>query len=234
MKRKKVTKKVEPRKKETEDKASTRRDEKVFDITKPGKGMPSSSSRPVIVSHKPSVQDPMVSSTSSPAEDVTGEEVAVEDSAEKILKRPKKLRIEPLNTTIETDSEDEEDVTVEDQLAQSEDEQKENPDKDDNTKNEGSGERDDVADAAADVATKKQAQEEAEKKAAEREKRQAEVNTLIANKQFFVPINAVKKRRAKLYVFLFLLALVFIAVGFLAALDAELIDIGITPPTNYL
>lgn len=224
MKRKKVAKKVEPRNKDTEDKASTQDDTKVFDVAKPGKGMPSASSRPVIVSHKPSVQDPMVSATSSPAEDTTNDEVGAEENSERALRRPKKNRIEPLNSTIEADEEDE---------AASESNTTEE-DSEENSANEGNTERDEVADAAADVATKKQVKEEAEKKAAEREKHQAEIDALIASKQFFVPINAVKKRRTKQYIFLFLFILVLAALGFLAALDAELIDIGIVPPTNYL
>lgn len=224
MKRKKVTKKVEPRKKDTEDKASTQDNTKVFDVARPGRGMPSASSRPVIVSHKPSVQDPMVSATSNPAEDTADEEVVTEESSEQALRRPKKNRIEPLNSTIEAN--DETEATPESDVTEDKSEE--------DSANEENAERDEVADAAADVATKKQVKEEAEKKAAAQEKHQAEVNALIASKQFFVPINAVKKRRTKQYVFLFLFILTLAALGFLAALDAELIDIGITPPTNYL
>lgn len=247
MKQKKVTKKVEPSKETSEEKkASDSTDGKVFDVARPGKSMPSASSRPVIVTYKPNVSDPMVSPKNSEKSD--NDETTDDDGpsagegADMVMAAPKKGRIEPLHTDIVPDN---------GQLEESEEKEAKDEDNDissaEGTKDQSAIEEnevqkpsdedeasDEISDMAAEATTKKQVQNEAAKQEVEATKKQAEVDALINNKQFFVPINAVQKRRSmKLVVILFVIIFVA-AAGFIAALDAELLDIGIKPPTDFI
>jgi len=232
-KKKKATKKVEPNKKPSSQ------EEKVFDIASPGKSIPSASGRPIIVSHKPNVSDPMVAPTTQKTEsektDEKSDTPSAGEGAEMVMAAPKKNRIEPLHTDIKPDAVKE---------GTDEEEKKEGPnlgepaeapaadsvqDTDQPKDNEASEE---IADAANEVTTKKQAQSEAAKQEAEAAKRQAEVDALINNKQFFVPINAVQKRRSMKLV-IFLLVLILILLGFLIAWDAEVFNLGAKAPTDF-
>lgn len=249
MKRKKVTKKVEPNKKTSEEKrASDSTDGRVFDVTRPGKSMPSASSRPVIVTHKPNVSDPMVSpknpekSDSNEATDDDGPSAG--EGADMVMAAPKKGRIEPLHTDIVPDSEQSEVPEEKEARAESEDSEtpeeektssQATPEEDEaakpSTEDESS---DEISDMAAEATTKKQAQNEAAKKEADAAQKQAEVDALINNKQFFVPINAVQKRRSMKLVVVSLVVIFVAVAGFIVALDAELLDIGLEPPTDFI
>lgn len=238
-KKKKVTKKMDPDKK-SDDKKTGSNSEKVFDIAGPGKSMPSASSRPLIVTHKPNVEDPMVSPKNTEPEkanDEKGESPSAGEGADMIMSAPKKNRIEPLHTDVvpeDTHAEipegDEHEIAEEDSQTseESSEEQKDSaqPEEDD-------GASEEISDIANEITTKKEAQSEAAKKEAEAAKRQAEVDALVNNKQFFVPINAVQKRRSMTLIIVIVL-LALLAVGFLAALDAEILNIGIEPITDIL
>lgn len=239
-KKKKAAKKVEPSKKSDEEKVANASKEKVFDIASPGKSMPSASARPVIVTHKPNVSDPMVSpANQKPKEEESPETPSAGEGAEMVMSAPKKNRIEPLHTDIKPDSSE--------VSADEEEKEKETPPDNEPTPTEvptSDTQRDasqpdedeaseEIADVASEVTTKKQAQSEAAKQEAEATKRQAEIESLINNKQFFVPINAVQKRRSKkLVVFLFIV--VVFLVGILIAWDAEIIDLGMKAPSGFL
>jgi len=235
-KKKKAAKKVEPSKKSDEEKIANTSKEKVFDITSPGKSMPSASARPVIVTHKPNVSDPMVSPTSPKTKEAKEdtETPSTGEGAEMVLSAPKKNRIEPLHTDVMPD-EDKQEIPEEkaDEIVEKEDqadqasqplEEKPVPDTAEPS--------DEISEVAHEVTTKKEVQSEAAKKESEAAKRQAEIEALVNNKQFFVPINAVKKRRSMKLV-IFLLVITLLVVGFLIAWDAELFDLGTKPPTDF-
>src|SRR5688572_1342557 len=57
--KKKVTRKVDPNTQKPITRQTTQN--KVFDVAKPGSSMPSSTTRPIIVSHRPMARDPMMS-----------------------------------------------------------------------------------------------------------------------------------------------------------------------------
>lgn len=236
MKRKKAAKKVEPNKKASDPGKVS--EEKVFDVARPGKSMPSASGRPIIVTHKPGVTDPMVApqktdETEKPAE--SPDTPSMGEGADMVMATPKKGRIEPLHTEI-TPDEANSDILENENTASDEEltgsigpeAKEEAPQQDQNDE-----QNDEISDIASEVTTKKEAHNEAVKKETEASKKKAEIEALVTNRQFFVPINAVQKRRSmKLIVFLLVLIVLF--VGFLVLWDAEVFDIGMRAPTDYL
>lgn len=87
-------------------KPATKSGPKVFDVAHPGKGTPSATSRPVIVTNRPILQDPMVSNS---GESVPG--------APKLSPAAVKVTIKPLSDTDEADksekpAKDEKDKTI--------------------------------------------------------------------------------------------------------------------------
>lgn len=88
--KKKAEKAVEPDKEQKAKPASKAQAAKVFDITAPGKSMPSSNARPIIITHRSVVQDPMVSAhAATPQSTEAGESITIN--------RSKRIRIEPLH-----------------------------------------------------------------------------------------------------------------------------------------
>jgi hypothetical protein len=238
VKKKAVKKKVEPKKESSETKETSGSREKVFDVTPPGKSMPSSSSRPIIVSHKPSAVDPMVSPKPQNVED-DAEKPSAGEGVEMVMAAPKKNRIEPLHTDIVPDSNKAEELPQEEDAEPSEspaaeDKPEASSDSSSDSDNpENDDTKDEISDIASEVTTKKEVQSEAAKMEAEAAKRQAEVDALVNNKQYFVPINSVQKRRSMKFVIIVLLLMV-VVIGVLAVLDAKLFDIGIKPPTDFI
>ncbi len=221
-----MTKKIEVKKKTTEEKTDDT--DKVFDVSRPGESMPSATSRPVIITGRTTVGDPMVSPVHDKKEDEKEDEETSRDAGDEgmIMSAPKKNRIEPLHTTIVAEDE-------------SEDEQPKSQDKDVDTKqaDERTDEAEDaqeIAEVASEVSTKKQTQVENAKKQDEAEKKQAEIEALVNNKQYFVPINAVQKQRSMRFVLLSLGFLLLVVAGALAAADAGLIELGIDAPTDFI
>lgn len=206
---------------------------KVFDVSKPGESLPSASGRPIIVTHKPGASDPMV----SPAELNDEEKESEEPKTELGSPSSRKLRIEPLHTSEDRDQEADSNNKQDDSAVSSEATPKDDADYDEKKtepKDEVAEASEEIADIAGEVTTKKDAQNEADKKEAEKVKKQAEIEAFIENKQFFVPINAVQKRRSLRMVIVCIVFIVLALVGVLALLDAELLDIGIVPPTDFL
>lgn len=91
-------------------------------------------------------------------------------------------------------------------------------------------------DAAKDTSSDEvKTKESADAKAlAEQEARIAEVQKLVNSKEFFVPIGQVSRRSNYAVVTLCLLVIVAAAVGINFAVDAELIEIGVEPLTDFL
>ena len=65
---------------------------KVFDVLRPGAAAPSSSARPLVVTHRPMVQDPMVTTPNSDEEN-TGDTMS--DSKQDTILKPKKIKLQP-------------------------------------------------------------------------------------------------------------------------------------------
>lgn len=220
MKKKAVKKNMAPSKKSN--------DEKVFDVAAPGKTVASASGKPVIVTNRSVVRDPMVTPVAS-GEVTTDPEMSAESEAgsneqEHDAATPK-LRIEPLHSDIKAESKEaaseEPDSEAEPKPADTELDKTSDtePEEADDAKSsdtqgekteEATGEED-AEDELGDVGgeAKKAENKAAAAEAAAEEKRQQEADSAIASKQYFVPINAVKKRRSMRL--LILVAIIFIA-----------------------
>lgn len=221
-----MTKKAEVKKKIIEEKVTDT--SKVFDVSRPGESMPSATSRPVIIAGRKTVGDPMVSPVSDKKEDEKEDEDNSQgaDDTGMIMSAPKKNRIEPLHTTITTEKDE-----PEDEQPEAQDESNDTTKVDDAEKEDATQE---IAEVASEVSTKKQTQAENAKKQDEAEKKQAEIEALVNNKRYFVPINAVQKQRSMRFMLLLLGILLFIVVGALAIADAGFIDLGIDAPTDFI
>lgn len=207
------------------------------------------SDKPQIVSHKPGATNSGRLEKNEAGTDDSSESDSADKSndadkpEEVIMKAPKKNRIEPLNPIIKTDDDSKDDATKNDEdIAENSDSTNNEDDSkvDEKTtkpENSANQEEEDISseinDVSSGVTTKKQAKADEEKKVQQAIERQAEIEKLIENKHFFVTINSAQKRRyRRVLVLIGLLLAVF--VGVLVAADAEMIDIGITPLTDFL
>lgn len=235
-KKKAQKKKVEPSKQTTKTSGPIAGDpSKVFDVARPGASMPSSSARPVIVSSKPLANDPMVTS------------IDVSDGNEPtaMTARAKKTVIQPLSSSVQpetdagasTKTEDTSVSTVSDDAVRattvSSDESQVSKtvktDEVDRARADKDADTEEINELASQAAQKSEAAKEQEIAA----QRAAEVEKMIASRKYFVPINAVKKRRTMRVVFVLLVIVLFIVVG-LTAIDAGLIDVGFELPFDIL
>jgi len=220
----------------------------ITDVAHPDKTAPSMSSKPIIVTNRPLMKDPMVVEE-TPAE-ATEEPVAASSAT--------RIKITPLSPNLNTDDKsgvsddtkepdaaepaaqaaasDEPEVatgapdTSEASDAQPEPEPAATPEEPAITPEatDASGE---TPEGDVDGAMKK-ADTEAERKAAERIE---ELNKLAADKTYFLPINQRAHRRAHRMLVLTILVLVVLAIVWVdLALDAGLITIhGVHAPTNF-
>jgi hypothetical protein len=189
-------------------------------VARPGKTPVDSTSRPVIVGHKPLLkQDPMVASS----EDLEISSKAKEEP--KSAPSSSGHTIEPLPES-KTEEEVPQEKEVQDGAASKESEAE---DKSDDTPAESSN-------AAVDaLAGEVSAKREAEKASDEDVKKQLGLEAVIASHKYFVPIGEVSKKRAMNRILLGLIVLVLLA-GTAAdlAIDAGLIDIGVESLTDIL
>lgn len=242
---------------------------KAFDIVPQNKTMPSQSSKPVIVSTRKIVKDPMVNATDAAVDekkpekkattkiviqplhdDVSADEdtpsaedaapalaepeaeaattiEAIEPEANEVPEFTLSEQPQPEQKTEDTEPSPEAEATA------SEPEEKVEAPAEKNNDNSEQSPADNAPSAEVDEITKKANETKlASKELEEAEKRQKEMEALIESKQYFVPINAVKKRKSKRLVWT-LLFLIILALAAIAALDAGLTDI-IPAPTNFI
>lgn len=192
--------------------AETKNTKQVMDVAKPGKTPAEATARPIIVGHKPEVQDPMVTS----AED-KNPEVEATTPAEPTLNPTGKKVIAPLTTeTPEPEPEEKKPDEAKEPETQPEtepDEPKLLPDEDKT--------------AEGDEGIKNEEQDVLKKQ-------QERIDTLVAQKKYFVPIGSVRRRKSRMTALLVL----FIIVGLLGiaviAIDAEIVDVGFTLPFKIM
>jgi hypothetical protein len=264
---------------------------KLFDIAKPGKSAPSSTSRPVIITNRPVLKDPMVIRVNSDGDtDDKASSEPVNDTAE--MKH--KVDIQPLHIDLsevlpsgeKAKGDDKKEVEVAEEKV-AEPEVTETPEEPEAKTEEGAKEAPSEAVPEASPPPEPKAEEpdepvaetepaeetpqeetpaeatpeeevplaepeeaesvigddgnpvlsERETKADEEAKKKAEQQEkIIASGEFYLPINAVSKRRAKRNLILCtLLCVVLLAVAAAAAWDAGLLNIpGMQAPTNFL
>jgi hypothetical protein len=195
-------------------------DKQVMDVAKPGKTAPDASAKPVIVGHKPMVQDPMMTAEVNAETEKAGPEeqlvaAATTSTAKKVI-APITREEEPG----EVESPEAE-TTPEDSTAQT----TEVGDTGENTDSNDSA----VVDAVIDQVGAKKPEGLSE----EELKRQEELDKLVADKKYFVPIGKVHRNSSRLIIgFTLLLLVVFL--GLLLAIDAEIIEAGFTLPFDII
>jgi len=178
---------------------------KIADIKSPGKVTPEASSRPIVVTNRPVLaSDPMVVSSEKQSSETDGEV--------KVVNRSAKV-INPIDTLDK--SETEEPAALEPEAAADPPpaDTAESPEPARSTELEKPEARDAEAEASA-------AETEAE---TARIVRMQELEQLIASGQYAVPIDAVQRKRSRMFVFL----MCFLALVLLVVLLDALADVGI-------
>lgn len=217
-------------KKASEDKGK----DKVFDVAKPGDSAASPTSRPVIVGHGSGLkQDPMVKSDDAEADK--------NEEATAPLLTDKKV-IKPITESLEAPKQEEKPKEPELEEAKEESTDTRQQDQDDNPAEKDEDYSEDQAEAnksesAGDAAVDALAQEvnskkESAKAEEEAKKKQAEIDKLVAEKKYVVPIGEEAHHKSHTLLYLFILILVLVVVFLNFAIDAGLIDIGVKPLTD--
>lgn len=210
--------------------ASKPDDKKTMDVAKPGKSAPDTSARPVLVTHRPMVQDPMVKD--DPKADSSSEALAKgeDQTADDTKSKPEPTThgekvISPVS-----------DPTVAEATEEPKPEPAEVPEPVETAKPEKSAEETRaeeaaVVDAVADQATsdkRKQNELTDEEKA-----KQEAIQKLITEKKYFVPVGQVSHRRNQRLAIVFLVLVILLA-GAYIAIDAGVIDIGVKLPLELI
>lgn len=209
-------------------------DKQVMDISKPGKTPASPSSRPVIIGHRPMVQDPMVTS----AEENNTETTESDEVTPKITTTSKRV-ITPISEAESTASSADENTEVaqevesassdgaETQLSADTEESKISDNQDASNDSEAAV-VDSVIDQV-DIGSKR----EAEQKAEEERKKQEALDKLIAEKKYFVPIGKTHKK-TKNGIGLLTLFLAVVLISMLLAIDAGLLEVSFDLPFDFI
>lgn len=206
---------------------------KSMDIAKPGKSLPDNSARPVIVTHRPMVQDPMVKS------DVAKDKPESSAGTSKFLNvdtlpRDKKV-IQPVGELPEPKEQQppEQDRPI-------------NTDKTEIQDNNGEADQNftepdisklDTTEAAVVAAVASQAQSRGKKNGEpdERDKaKEAHLKKLVADKTYFVTIGQVSRRRNRRAAAIFAVFLIIFLAGAYATVDAGLIATNIELPIDLI
>lgn len=200
---------------------------KAIDVAKPGKTSPDASSRPVIVTHKPMIKDPMMKDEAAetppeqPVKVSNRSKVIVPPSKAEVPAKPAEPEVAEVKPAEEVTPETPATETTKNETAEtSADEQK-------------AAEKDAaIVDAVAEQADKDKQQ--SNELTEEEKQRQAELDKLIADKKYFVPIGQVTKRKNNRRTLMILLVLVLLLAGLYLAIDAEVVDIGIRVPFELI
>lgn len=185
----------------------------IIDIAHPGKSAPSATSKPVIVTNRAILKDPMMADQGNQEPDLPDKEAAPTLAPS----RSGRPNLKPTAVASEDTSatEPSSDPTPEPaKLSPAED---------------AATADDDEATAAGQTEQQLAAEDEAHAK------HEAEIQKLIDAKQYFLPINAVEKRRSKRVVLLGVIVSLLLALAWAdIALDAGLIQInGVKPATHF-
>lgn len=202
-------------------------DEKIFDVTSPGKTVASANSKPMIVSNRSVVRDPMVTPIANQESQVNPEEESANDAGSTDAMPISKMRIEPLHTDLKAETgelvggspkaEDQSVIEKAPEASASENDASKDTDTIDDEPTDD--ELDDLNGGKKKPEDKAMAAE-----AAAAQKRLDEAESAIASKQYFVPINAVKKRRSTRVVVVGLLVVIAVAALFAMGPGSELLS----------
>jgi len=195
----------------------------IVDVAKPGKTAPSVTSKPVLVTNRPILKDPMM----------VDEEASTDDAAATAPPLPSgaKATIKPLEKSEKTEpakakavAEAEPEATDSNDVAEVA-EPKESSEEVPAEANKADAKKDSTQQTAEEIDA-----EEVEKIA----KHDAEVTSLIDSKKYFLPINSVEKRKTKRFVVLGAVLSLFLLVAWVdVALDAGLVSANTNFHTHF-
>lgn len=192
----------------------------IFDVAKPGTSAPSSSAKPIIVTNRPVLQDPMMVADDNKPEAANPTPVVSPST---------KKKIEPLHPAADTALE----MKTEPQPAPASAAEPNTNETVTPTPKANIDLNTEPSESETTAGDKKKPEtdEALQKKAAERA---AELETLTESRKYYLPINQIEKRKNKRYAILGACFIVLLGVAWAdVALDAGLITIpGITAPTH--
>lgn len=215
-----------------EAKKQTKKSQTISDVEHPGKTAANPTSKSIIIKNGPIIKDPMVveDTATKPDDDTTQNVVKAGGSS--------KIKLQPLPTS--DSSEAIKDIPAADSSTKIDDEDK--PTKDsapEKPVEETAGvPKNDTASESPNVSTAKPTNSPAEEEVAEASRKaehDANLQKILDSKTYYLPINAVEKRKTKRFVLLGItLSIFLILVWINIALDAGLIEInGISPLTSF-
>lgn len=211
----------------TETKKSTSH-KRIMDVAHPGKSAPSASSKPVIVTNRPILKDPMMLDEAAKPE---GESIS------KTVSR--KVEVKPADAPTsapEVADPKAADKTIA-QLAEeaaARDTKKPAPEPKPEESKEPKEDKEDTTESSDVVTPAAEEAADEEAKLDETAKQDAALNKLVESKQYFLPINAVEKRRTKRVMVLgILLSVILAAVWVDIALDAGIIQLDSVKPVTH-
>jgi hypothetical protein len=241
---------------------TTKKDDKVMDVAKPGTSAPDATARPVIVGHRAILQDPMVTSTQKddePEEKIVSKTAPTLKPIDNISTEPKK----ETKVTVKTEKADEKEAEKEKDDSTLDEGQayvietvkkskldvpKEEPDKKEAPAEAPAKKADEKPEPAAEeekpeaqsddqAATEAVAEQAAAKKTSEKEDkeataRQEAVQKLITEKTYNLPIGEAKRKRNMSLVVLLVLLIVAAALAYLAV-DAGVIKTSVKLPYEF-
>ncbi|HVX47740.1 MAG TPA: hypothetical protein VHA05_00030 [Candidatus Saccharimonadales bacterium] len=196
------------------------------DVQRPGEAAPPATSKPIIVTNRPILQDPMVAGGSTDNEDV-GQESLAHVSGPKLQPISKK----PAENPEEPEPEEQSEPDPEPDNAPPAEPAAIEPNTETPTSAKGPASEDQAPAPNANTEPQKKDDQQASEKAAH----DAAVQKLAESRRYELPINAVEKRKARHFVILGVLLAVILALAWAdIALDAGLIHIdGVKPVTHF-
>lgn len=184
---------------------------KVMDVAKPGESKPETGSKPMVIGHKTMATDPSIK-----------EEKSEEQPEKTDATQRKKIRLEPISSkddpTKEEDSEEKVEVAKKEVTP---------------SKSEEKGK----SEVAQDNPVPPTEQEKAAEQQTEDDKKleqEARLEEIIKSKEYNVPIKETSSRSIKTFFVSFIVVLVLGLLVGAALIDAEIIDVGIELPFDYL
>ena len=212
---------------------------KVMDVSKPGKTNPDSSGRPLVVTHRPMVQDPTLAKSaqadetdipSAPDVDkTTAKRIGIRIEPDGELKQEEEAEEEPKEQRAEVEENQQTEETPETEEP-GDDTPAPKPAEPETSDTETSSDAATVDAVAGEAETKTQQQAQSKEETAKQEA----VARLIETKQYNVSIKTPKSQTAKHVLVAVLLILLVAAVAFEIAIDAGIVDVGIPPVVDLI
>ncbi len=192
----------------------TGKDNKIFDVSKPGVSKPDTGSKPMVIGHKSLVSDPSIKTDSQ--------------NASKTVKPPSvtRIKLNPINNLSEDSGEVSESKPVE-----KEDKANINPEK--------TAEKDQPTQ---EEKSEEEPEEKTKTKTAKKEKdagdiqleREQQLQEMIQSKKYFVDIKEAKSIALRRFIITFLVVIIVGLLAVVVLIDAGVLNFGVKLPFNFI